>query len=194
MTFREWINFNKGFRRHKKIAELAGTGYILDIGCAKRQNSYLKGIVTGLDINYSLAAARAYIDFVRGDVNDVHRIFAGRQFDCAVMGEVIEHVERPYDVLRKVSSVLRPGGRLILSTPNPCGFPMLLAEWFEMKYFYCPEHKYLFPPRWVRRMMTEAGFEVVKTKSVGIGLGRGWFLPAPASVSYNVIYMGIKKR
>ncbi len=44
--------------------------------------------------------------------------FADNTFDVAVMIEVIEHVEAKRAVLAEVHRVLKPGGQLILTTPN----------------------------------------------------------------------------
>jgi 2-polyprenyl-3-methyl-5-hydroxy-6-metoxy-1,4-benzoquinol methylase len=33
--------------------------------------------------------------------------------------EVVEHLENPYHFLREISRILKPGGTLLLSTPNP---------------------------------------------------------------------------
>lgn len=40
------------------------------------------------------------------------------QFDEVMMCEVLEHIKDDIGVLRKIASILRPGGRLILSTPT----------------------------------------------------------------------------
>jgi len=44
--------------------------------------------------------------------------FADACFDLVVSFEVFEHLEAPEDYLRECRRVLRPGGRLVLSTPN----------------------------------------------------------------------------
>uniref|UniRef100_E6Q525 Methyltransferase type 11 domain-containing protein n=1 Tax=mine drainage metagenome TaxID=410659 RepID=E6Q525_9ZZZZ len=45
-------------------------------------------------------------------------------FDVAIFGEVIEHLVDPDAALQEISRVLRPGGYLVLTTPN-------LACWFN---------------------------------------------------------------
>ncbi len=42
-------------------------------------------------------------------------------FDCAVLQEVIEHLENPAHVVREFSRILRPGGVWVLTTPNSSG-------------------------------------------------------------------------
>ena len=44
------------------------------------------------------------------------------QFDAACCLEVIEHVENSWNLLREIYAVLKPGGRLVLSTPNITSF------------------------------------------------------------------------
>lgn len=40
------------------------------------------------------------------------------QFDVVVSIDGIEHIERPFEFVRECRRVLRPGGRLLVSTPN----------------------------------------------------------------------------
>jgi SAM-dependent methyltransferase len=44
--------------------------------------------------------------------------FDSRSFDVVVAIEVIEHVENHYHFLRECCRVVRPGGRIVISTPN----------------------------------------------------------------------------
>jgi SAM-dependent methyltransferase len=50
--------------------------------------------------------------------------FADRSFDLVIMSEVIEHVVDTDAAIDEASRVLRPGGHLVVSTPN-------LAAWFN---------------------------------------------------------------
>ncbi len=42
-------------------------------------------------------------------------------YDCVCTIEIIEHVENPTQLLRSIASVVRPGGRIFVSTPNLAG-------------------------------------------------------------------------
>lgn len=44
--------------------------------------------------------------------------FADASFDAVVSFQVIEHVRRDEELMREIARVLRPGGKLIISTPN----------------------------------------------------------------------------
>jgi len=51
-------------------------------------------------------------------MNCHHLGFADSRFDLVVSFEVFEHLESPLEYLSECWRVLRPGGRLVLSTPN----------------------------------------------------------------------------
>jgi len=53
----------------------------------------------------------------KGDLNGVIPYEEGL-FDYVCFLEAIEHIENPYNAIREVARVLKPGGVLIMSTPN----------------------------------------------------------------------------
>jgi SAM-dependent methyltransferase len=80
--------------------------------------------------------------------------------DVIVAGEVIEHVMNPGRALESCAEVLKPGGRLILSTPNPDGF----AYWRKAVFGQTgnPTHTCWIDPFNLRRLvsMTDCGFQI----------------------------------
>ncbi|MBI3923918.1 MAG: class I SAM-dependent methyltransferase [Armatimonadetes bacterium] len=78
-------------------------------------------------------------------------------FDMVVSSECIEHTPDPYASLEGMARVLRPGGWLVITTPNRLYFPVLrLAEKLRIRKFAGPEH-WTWPHR-TRRWLLERGF------------------------------------
>lgn len=182
---------NNSYEKHRLniLAKYAGTKSVLDIGCAQQPNIYLSGEnVVGLDLE-KMEVSKPYTEHIVADAGQIDNVLAGRKFDSILMGEFIEHVECPYDILRSVKKFIKPGGSLILSTPNPLGFPVVIAEYLTLrKVFYTKHHVFYFTPRWVWRLLERSGYKIKKTIGCGLSLGK-FRLPAPASLSYIVIYI-----
>ena len=175
--------------RLKKLAEHAEGDQVLDLGCAQLMNEGLLRpgrTVTGVDMGQPQSSVR-YQRFLVGNVFDLEQLDDGRIYDTIVAGEFIEHVERPYDLLRVLRSRLRPGGKLVLSTPNLVSPPVVMFEWLRShRRFYTTDHTFYFAPRWVERMLASTGFTLRRTQGVGLWpLG----LPCPVGLSYQVIYV-----
>jgi SAM-dependent methyltransferase len=60
-----------------------------------------------------------------------------QQFDCVVAIDVLEHLEEDQTFLRELRSVIRPGGRAIVTVPN--GDPALLANQLRWRIGMRPE-------------------------------------------------------
>ncbi len=181
-------------RRMRLMARLAAApaGTVVDVGCAARPNPYLRGAtVIGLD-REPFRAAPPYDEALVGDASRIDALLAPRRADAIVAGEVIEHLENPYRFLRACRAAVGEAGRLVLSTPNPLHPPVLLCEALGVRrLFYTEEHLYYFLPRWVRRLLESSGWRLERQVGVGVPLlvGRRPVLPAPAALSYQVIYV-----
>jgi len=71
--------------------------------------------------------------------------FADGQFDAVISLHLIEHLYRPEAMVREAFRVLKPGGSLILATPNPEG---LAARWLGPRWEgFSPDHVSLRSPR-----------------------------------------------
>lgn len=174
--------------RQRKIAKMAQGDSILDIGCAHLPNRYLRGCsVVGLDIN-DMEISPPYTEHIVGDAINIGELLGERRFETVILGEVIEHGEKPYELLREIRPCISEGGTLIMSTPNPLGLPVVLIEYMGLrKFFYTSKHLYYFTPRWARRLLEQAGYKITKTTGCGAWVG-GLPVPAPVTLSYIVIY------
>lgn len=178
-------------RRLRMMAAMCFGGSLLDVGAAQLPNPFLRGErVVGVDIADPSHVPANYSCFVKGDVGALVDAVNGERFDTVLCGELIEHVERPYDLLRTLSVVIAPGGRLVLSTPNAVGLPVVLAEWIRSsRFFYDADHAFYFTPRWMVRMLERSGYAVIATRPVGLWLPFGVVPFCPVSLSYQLVYV-----
>ena len=106
-------------------AELAGMR-IVDVGCNHGYGSRIlagsAGAVVGVDLSpkaIELARELNHSANLSFELSDAGRMpFADASFDAAVSFQVIEHIEDPRPYLREIRRVLKPGGKVILTTPN----------------------------------------------------------------------------
>ena len=102
--------------------------------------------------------------------------FAPRSFDAVYAGEVIEHlIDRP-GALRQWIELIRPGGRLVLTTPNR---RHLLVRCTRVEQVQNPEHLHEYTVAELRGEIEAAGGRVLATEGLTLPLpvyvpGRGW--------------------
>jgi SAM-dependent methyltransferase len=79
------------------------------------------------------------------------------KFDLLTSFELFEHVFEPEAFLRKAWELLRPGGRLFLTTLNGKGFDIQVL-WEKSKSVAPPHHLNFFNPRSVKMLLDRTGF------------------------------------
>jgi len=114
------------------------------------------------------------------------------QFDLLTSFELFEHLYDPDEFLKKVWHLLRPGGRLFLTTLNGEGFDIQVL-WEKSKSVAPPHHLNFFNPRSIARLIEDNNFivEMVDTpgqldwdilegmyREEGVDPGRFWRLVA----------------
>ena len=110
----------------KKIHELLpGSGRIADIGCAQANLALLLAEdgyeVDAFDLNERfLAYAKKKWErgVVRWHSANAFEIAEANSFDAVVLGEILEHVAHPDELLDQAVSLLRIGGIVVATTPN----------------------------------------------------------------------------
>lgn len=117
-------------------------------------------------------AARRGIVGISWEVADIQNIkHADASFDTVVSCETVEHVPDPRRAVRELARVLRPGGRLLLTTPNYLGMMGLYRGYMRLtgrKFTEegQPINNFTLLPRtlaWVRR----AGLRATVVDGVG---------------------------
>ncbi len=145
----------------KKIVELRPSGRLIDIGCA-----------TG-DF---LAVAREYYDVEGLELSSWARAEAERKglkvrpaliadmterelFDVVTLWGVVEHLEYPLEEMKRLNRVMKLGGLICFWTGDVDNF---LARLLGRKWWYViGQHTQLFSRSSLKRLMEQAGFELV---------------------------------
>ncbi|GIV85783.1 MAG: hypothetical protein KatS3mg052_2790 [Candidatus Roseilinea sp.] len=107
-------------QRYRLITELiAGEGAVLDVGCgSSRILSALPEGSIGVDILLrKLRYARRFKTTLI-QASGFHLPVADGAFPCVVCSQVIEHVPKSSPILSELCRVLKPGGRLVIGTPD----------------------------------------------------------------------------
>jgi 2-polyprenyl-3-methyl-5-hydroxy-6-metoxy-1,4-benzoquinol methylase len=136
---------------------------------------------------------------------DFPRIYAERNFGINVLPDpfedseiepesqdvicsfhVIEHIYEPEVFLRKVNSILKKGGILILETPTYDSLMFKILKHRE-RSIRCNGHLFFFTRKTLRQFMEKYGFVIIKHERVGRTLSAG-------RLFYNLgVITGMKK-
>jgi 2-polyprenyl-3-methyl-5-hydroxy-6-metoxy-1,4-benzoquinol methylase len=114
---------------------------VLEIGCGRGLTGKLIRErcgcrVTGVEQHPGVAAEAAH-HLTRVIVGDIASVAVDGQYDAIVASELIEHVADADAVLRKLKTLLKPGGRIVLSVPN-VGHYSIVADLLAGRWDYVP--------------------------------------------------------
>lgn len=149
----------------------AHRGRLLDVGCGNGQYlAYMRDLgweVYGVDTDHeaALVAQQQYkVSVYTGNLEDAN--FPNDYFDAVTLNHVIEHVFDPIKILSECYRILKPGGCLIVVTPNSksMGHYIFRDSW---RGFDIPRHMYLFNKNTLNTCVKHAGFQVRQLRSSG---------------------------
>jgi 2-polyprenyl-6-hydroxyphenyl methylase / 3-demethylubiquinone-9 3-methyltransferase len=137
----------------------------LDAGCGTglfSQAAKARGAeVTAMDVGPNLLARVQEKCRCETAVGDVLALpFPDARFDVVLCTEVIEHTPRPQTAIDELARVLRPGGTLVLTTPNRVWHPLIrLANVLKIRPYEGLENWV----RWreLRSWIAASGLEIV---------------------------------
>ncbi len=153
--------------------ELVGDGArrVLDIGCGNgrfleilRDFGPPEWTLEGIETDAEAAAACAEKGFEThvGRVEEFHP--GDDRFDAVIMLQLIEHVDDPVAISRRVFGLLRPGGCFVIETPNLAGLDYRAFRHSWWGHYHFPRHWNLFSTASLHRMLADQGFEIARTE------------------------------
>jgi len=143
-------------------------GRVLDVGCGSGE--WLLSMrawgwdVQGVDFDEGAVAIARHkgLPIHLGSLESAD--FPDNAFDAVTLSHVIEHVADPIHTLEECRRVLKPGGTLLLFTPNAASFGHRLfkRDWRGLEP---PRHLHLFCPRSMARLLRAAGYSHFKIRT-----------------------------
>jgi SAM-dependent methyltransferase len=157
-------------------------GRVLDAGCGRSLFTEIRPHwpfrIVASDVDHELMRSRqAEFEDVRFLVGDAQPLpFRDGAFDAVFAGELIEHLPDPRPGVAEFRRVLRPGGTLILTTPNRLRLANV-ADGSERPY--SPDHLSELSYDEVSTLLAAEGFEIRRATGLHLELLLNWFSPLP---------------
>lgn len=148
-------------------------GKLLDVGCGGGR--FLNRMkkrgwqVEGIDFDERAArkvTSRYDIKIHIGDLTQC--ALPANSFDVITMSQTIEHLYDPNMALHESLRILKPGGLLVMTTPNvnSIGASEFAAFW---RGWEAPRHLHLFSVEALQRLTQNAGFEAIEARTYSAG-------------------------
>jgi 2-polyprenyl-3-methyl-5-hydroxy-6-metoxy-1,4-benzoquinol methylase len=151
--------------RLELILQFRPSGRLLEVGCARGDFLSVareKFEVSGVEPNPDLADDAAKVAPIHRDVIET---LTWRDFDVISSFHVIEHVDSPKRFVSAMAERIKPGGLLVLETPNIDALPfrIMKSRWRQ----FIPEHYFFFDRASITKLLSESGFRVERIVRIG---------------------------
>lgn len=177
------------------LKDLNLNGSILDFGCGQgRFLSMLSGMkfkdMAGADLMSRPMEFPASYQWIQENLNNKLSLKED-SFDVIVAIEVLEHLENPRAVVRELKRLLKPGGYLIMSTPNNESIRSIFSLIFKGHFVSFlerdyPAHITALTSLDIKRILTENNFHGINFYYIKKGL-----IPALKGLTWQQLSFGL---
>ena len=158
--YRKRFKLIKRFSFHK--------GKLLDLGCG--EGHFLKYVssqewnVSGIDLKVeNTEFAKKILEIKNVYCTPLEQaLLPEKTFDVVTLYDLIEHLTHPFRELKKINKLLRPGGLVVISTPNVKNSIFMKELW---PGYIVKGHNYFFSKKTLTQMLQQAGFKVIFSKT-----------------------------
>ena len=157
--------------RPAEVLEIGtATGYLssemVKLGCS----------VTGVEQDREMAeiAKQHCRELIVSDVEKLDFTRLGK-YDAIVFGDVLEHLRNPREILQRVNSLLKPGGKVLMSLPNVANIWVRLNLLFG-RFNYSrvgildETHLRFFTLQTMKQLAADSGLDVISVNATPIPL------------------------
>ncbi len=177
-----------GYLRHERLRRVARyvTGRsILDIGCDR---GYLIDYLPDTLVYHGVDACREMLSDAqrRFGQHSFHHLMLSvesvqalpaRQFDTIAMVAVVEHLNEPVDVLRRLAEKLTTSGRIIITSPHRRSHRLLVAmARLGLARNDKHEHEHYIDHAMMCRLSAQSSLRIVVHKTFQFRLNQLWVL------------------
>lgn len=164
-------SFSKLYNSRLKLIEslYPEKGNLLDIGCgagfflncAKERGWDCYGLEI-LPEYIKYAQENFALENIRLESLDESLTYDANTFDVVTLWDLVEHLRNPMDCLKRIHHVMKPGGLLIMWTPNVKNALFLKEKWTGYKIL---QHFYFFSGDSMNNLLGKAGFQIIYSKT-----------------------------
>ncbi len=168
----QWLRRYGLRRRCRAVPELRRGGNLLDVGCGTGEfltemRRYRGWQVQGLESGQRAAAfARQEYGLAVETADLATTALPAGHFDVITMWDVLEHLPDPAGGLATVARLLKPGGRLVLRTPNRRSVAARVFGKYWAGYD-SPRHLTVFDPATLEALLRKSGFTLESWRAGG---------------------------
>jgi 2-polyprenyl-3-methyl-5-hydroxy-6-metoxy-1,4-benzoquinol methylase len=173
--FEHRVAYLKNFKKEGKLLDIgAGKGDFVFV--AKKNGFDALGVEPSP--RFSEFAANTYnVKVYQGFLAEQAEL-KNQKFDVITMHHVLEHIEKPHEILNQLPNYLNADGIIYLEVPNTDSFTVKLIDIYfrirgknwssRLSPLHPPFHKYGYTPKSLRIILEKNGFTIVKMETFSI--------------------------